>query len=323
LGTATIEDDPKALAAFKAAHPGSDTQILDIDRDDMDDVQACAQYIREIYEYLLKAEVTYAVPPDFLSRQTDFGPDDRTLLLDWISKIHMRFNLANESWFHCCAVLDRYLCIQQVPRLQSRLLGITILLISAKFEQSYIPSLRHFVEALNSCEEEYVPRCHCQLHCRGPCDHCSKEAIIDMEEYVLQAVDYRLAMPTPLTFLRRYCKIAEMNHRNRYISFYICELCCLNYPMCRFKPSEIAAGCVAMTRRLTRSPAWSETLQEYSGYTEADVRPAMAEVSTTLKLFATNPKAKYVHKKYSLEDRFYSVSLLIENVVLQALSSKK
>lgn len=86
-----------------------------------------------------------------------------------------------------------------------------------------------------------------------------------------------------------------MKPRDRYISFYLAELCCLNAEIiAKYTPSLIAAGCIAMTRRLTRKTSWSPELERYSGYTEAGIKDMLQDVSLTLKLLALSPKVKNV-----------------------------
>lgn len=320
-----VEEIPAVLLNFKHANPDKETDILDIDLADADDIQACAQYVKEIYSYLLHAETKFQISPDFLAAQSELTPDDRTLMIDWSSRNHTRFNLANESFFHFVCILDAYLSMVPVSRADSRLIATSALLIAAKFEQSYIPSLRHFVESVTTCEPEFVPACHCQNArvSTQSCYNCVRERIIETEENILHALDFQLSMPTTLTFLRRYAKICDMKNRDRYIAFYIGELCTLNIAMAQFKQSEIAAGCIAMARRLTRKPSWDEQLEKYSGYTEGAIKKVMSEISNCLKKYAVSPKAKYIRRKYSLEDRFYGVSVMIENVVNQALGAGK
>ncbi|KAH0574623.1 G2/mitotic-specific cyclin B [Spironucleus salmonicida] len=337
------------LEKFLASNP---EDVLPVDREDMDDIQACAQYVKEIYAYLLFSENKYRLPENFLANQSSYDDTERALLIDWTSRAHSKFALANESFFHFVSILDTLAA--RVPMLQYdfKLISIACLLIASKYEQSYIPSLRHYVEIItqepqiryvncDSClyaaqhihnlqevrahavfdgQEPCSPETLQNLQKLGPCPACARAAIMQAEETILHILEFDLAAPTPLTFLRRYAKIANMKARDRYIAFYLGELCMLNSNMVRqFKASQIAAGCVAMARRLTRKPSWGEELEGYSGYGEADVKAILSEVSVTLKSLALSPKAKYIRKKYSQQDRFYGVSLLIENVVGQVV----
>ena len=116
----------------------------------------------------------------------------------------------------------------------------------------------------------------------------------------MHLLDFHISCPTALTFLRRYAKISDFKARDRYIAFYIGELCyCSSTVISQFPPSLIAAGCIAMTRRLTRRPSWAEELELYSGYSEIDVKMVLAEVSVTLKALALSPKVKNIRKKYA------------------------
>ena len=70
------------------------------------------------------------------------------MLLDWLSRAHSKFNLANESYFHTIALFDRLLELVPICKCDLKVVGMACLLIASKYEQSYIPSLRHYVELL-------------------------------------------------------------------------------------------------------------------------------------------------------------------------------
>lgn len=86
-------------------------------------------------------------------------------------------------------------------------------------------------------------------------------------------LDFLLGFPNPLVFVRRFAKISNMKPRDRYISFYLAELCCFNSEVVEKHPASIiAAGCIAMTRRLTRKTSWDNDLARYTGYCEDDIK---------------------------------------------------
>eukprot|EP00768_Dysnectes_brevis_P000487 gnl/Dysnectes_brevis/1105_a1236_1570.p2 GENE.gnl/Dysnectes_brevis/1105_a1236_1570~~gnl/Dysnectes_brevis/1105_a1236_1570.p2 ORF type:complete len:388 (+),score=154.02 gnl/Dysnectes_brevis/1105_a1236_1570:1027-2190(+) len=304
-----------------------ETDILDIDLPNVGDIQACVQYVQEIYEYMREAELQFRLPADFLSTQTDVSEDNRVQLYDWISKVHTSFGLANESFFHACTLLDHFLSKCPIRKARLRLLGIAGLLVAAKYEQSYIPSLRHFVEAMSAVSEEFQVPCKCtrRYSRRGNsyCQDCTRKAIIDMEELILATLDFRLSMPTSIAFLRRYARICELNNRSRYMAFYISELCSLDIRMIKYTPSQIAAGCLAMTRRLKRHEhAWDSRLEHYSGYSSEEVKPICSDVTRVLRSLAVSPSTRYVQRKYAQKDRYYGVSGDVEAVVQKALQRK-
>jgi hypothetical protein len=98
-------------------------------------------------------------------------------------------------------------------------------------------------------------------------------AIMMAEEQILHVLDFHLSVPTLLRFLRRFAKICDMKARDRYIAFYLGELCVMDGKLVmKYTASQIAAGCIAMTRRLTRKPSWSDELVQYTGFIEEEVR---------------------------------------------------
>lgn len=106
-----------------------------------------------------------------------------------------------------------------------------------------------------------------------------------------------------------------MKPRDRYISFYLAELCCFNADIVsKYTASLIAAGCIAMTRRLTRKTSWDVDLTRYTGYTEENIKEILQDVSTTLKTLALSNIIENTRNKYAT-DRFCGVSKLISNVV--------
>ena len=56
------------------------------------------------------------------------------MLLDWASRAHCKFNLANESFFHTVSLFDKLLEKVNIFAPDSRLLVIACLLIASKFE---------------------------------------------------------------------------------------------------------------------------------------------------------------------------------------------
>lgn len=134
--------------------------VLPIDEGDLEDIQSCAAYVKEIYTYLLQTEEQYKMDPNFLQRQTEISSEDRTVLLDWLSRAHSKFNLANESYFHTIALFDRLLELVPICKCDLKVVGMACLLIASKYEQSYIPSLRHYVDLL--LQDGSARYCNCE-----------------------------------------------------------------------------------------------------------------------------------------------------------------
>ena len=87
--------------------PGVD----DIDRDDWDNPQLCAEYVNDIYTYMRHLETKFAVPHDYITKQKDINEKMRAILVDWLVQVHLRFHLLPETLYMTINLLDRYLAV--------------------------------------------------------------------------------------------------------------------------------------------------------------------------------------------------------------------
>merc|ERR1719435_198608 len=83
---------------------------VDIDAEDRENPQLCAEYAPEIYAYLrsLEAGVGYTVGDDFLAGCPITGKM-RAVLVDWLVEVQQQFRLLQETFFLTLDIVDRYL----------------------------------------------------------------------------------------------------------------------------------------------------------------------------------------------------------------------
>lgn len=53
----------------------------------------------------------YAVPSGFLANQREVTSHMRTILVDWLIQVHLRFKLLQETLYVAIAIMDRYLAV--------------------------------------------------------------------------------------------------------------------------------------------------------------------------------------------------------------------
>lgn len=70
------------------------------------------------------------------------------MAIDFISRYHTKFNLANESFFQFIMIFNKVVDKIQICKYDIKIIAVACFLIASKFEQSYIPSLRHYVQIL-------------------------------------------------------------------------------------------------------------------------------------------------------------------------------
>ncbi|GKT36155.1 Cyclin like protein [Aduncisulcus paluster] len=285
-----LKKKPAEISMMPSTEPTE--TIEDIDFVDKDNPQAVPEYVKEIYAYLLEQETRYAAPADYLDHQPALTHKMRSVLVDWISEVHTRLKLANESFFHAVTIVDRFLAVKKVAKKSLQLVGIASLLIASKFEESYTPSVKDFV---------YM----------GGEDSYSRAELLDMERVILNTLQFTLSNPTAITFLRRFARVGSMSNRDRYLAFFLAELCQIEYKMLRYKPSEVAATCVYYSHKLThaRHP-WTATLQHYCGYTESDLTECVGHLENLIVKYNAC-KLAAMDKKYS-KVRYYRVASIIK-----------
>lgn len=61
----------------------------------------------------------------------------RTILLDWIVDIHLKFKMFPQTLFIITAIIDKYLSIRNVKKEELQLVGAASILIAAKYEETY------------------------------------------------------------------------------------------------------------------------------------------------------------------------------------------
>ncbi|GKT34335.1 Cyclin like protein, partial [Aduncisulcus paluster] len=265
--------------------------LIDIDAEDDDNPYAVSEYVKEIYQYLLEAEQKGRPDPNYLIRQPDLAPKMRSILIDWISEVHTNFKLPNEALFLSVQICDRFLSSKkQVVRRRLQLLGIASLVIASKFEDSYTQSIDKFVYMTDGA--------------------FTRDELVQMEKVILTTLRFSLSFPTSITFLRRYAKIAELSHPQRYLSFLIAELCLMDIKMLKYRPSFLAAAAIYLSNVISGKDGWSSTLYEHTGYQEADVS-ALALIVKKSCGAGLSSRLVAIRRKYS-SSRYFNVSGILK-----------
>ena len=180
-----------------------------------------------------------------------------------------------------------------VTKTQLQLVGVTALLIAAKYEEVYPPSIQDFA---------YIT-----AH-----TYSTKE-IRDMERKMLRQLNYRLNKPLPIHFLRRYSKVGDANTKEHNLTKYILELSFLDASMSSMLPSKRAAGAFLLAQSLlhkkTPQQLWTPTLAYYSEYTFSDLLEVKRKLQKALKDGHTSKRFLVVREKYASAN-FLKVSAL-------------
>jgi len=265
---------------------------MDEDDASVGDPQRCSQYARSIYAYLKEREAKYLLPADYMQSQRDINSNMRSILVDWLVEVAEEYKVVPETLHLCVSYIDRFLSRVPVARSKLQLVGVSCMLIAAKFEEIHPPGVDEFVYISDSTY--------------------TRAEILAMESTVLNRLQFDLSAATPKAFLQRYVRAAQaacgVDETAASLCSYLCELTLPEYALLAFRPSEVAAAAVRLALHTLRLPPWHASLEHETGYTADALAPCVAELLRVHRAAASN-KLQAVREKYSAP-RHRSVSLL-------------
>ncbi|XP_061414070.1 G2/mitotic-specific cyclin-B2 [Lethenteron reissneri] len=232
--------------------------IQDIDAEDATNPQLCSEYVKDIYVYMKTLEKEQFVQANYLEGKKINGRM-RSILVDWLVQVQMKFRLLQETLYLTVSIIDRYLQNHEVLSGSLQLVGVTAMFIAAKYEEMYSPEVEDFV---------YIT------------DHAyTKAQIRAMEQAILLGLKFNLGRPLPLHFLRRASKAGSVDADKHTLAKYLMELSLVDYHMVHFHPSQIAAAALYLSQKLMDDSKWNLDLQYYTTYTEEELMPIVQHLA--------------------------------------------
>lgn len=248
----------------------------DIDARDSSNPLMVTEYVQDMYSHMRQKEITMRVNPAYMARQPHINEKMRAILIDWLVEVHQKFRCVPDTLYLTINLIDRYLELETVERSRLQLVGVTALLIAAKYEEIYPPEL---------CDLVYITD-----------KAYTKQEILRMEETVLKALQYNVTVASTHSFLVRYLKAAHADRRMVWMACYITERVLQEYSMLQYPPSVIASSAVFLARKNLQRNPWSPTLYKYTEYTEDNLYNCLQDMSSIL---GSKSNLQAVKKKYS------------------------
>ena len=259
----------------------------EFDRKRSDNPRYMSEYMKDIMENLYNAEKR-VIRRAYIESQPELTEKMRTILVDWLIEVHMKFKCRSETLFLAVDIVDRYLAEVQTARSTLQLVGVTALLLAAKYEEIYPPEVKDCV---------YISA-----------NTYSREEVLRMERSICGTLQFRFTKPNVIHFLSRLVEILEASTELRHMALFFAEVALLNYSLYPYPPSQLAAACVFLASRMQDPNAtWNQALQYYSHYSAVDVyliAKRILEFSESLM----SSRFVAIKKKYSTS-KFSEVSL--------------
>lgn len=280
------EEDTKPTLKKSKIHekqlqqPQEQESVPDLDAEDADDPLMVSEYVNEIFEYLFEQEQT-TTPRNYFDTQPELKPRMRSILVDWLVEVHLRFRLTPETLFLAINMMDRFLTIQSVEVDKLQLLATGCLFIAAKYEEVWSPSVKNYAYVTDGGSTE--------------------DEILTAERFILKTLNFDLSYPNPMNFLRRISKADNYDIETRTMAKYILEITIMDHKFLGTKPSLCAAASMYVSRKLLGRSDWNATLTKYSGgYSLEQMKPVVQLMVDYLRAPVTHDEffKKYASKKY-------------------------
>ncbi|XP_007442298.1 G2/mitotic-specific cyclin-B3 isoform X2 [Python bivittatus] len=266
--------DPLVVVAAPA---GLVTPAEDIDKGQLDDPYANAEYAKDIFIYMREREKSFLLP-DYMRNQPDITMEMRAILVDWVVEVQENFELTHETLYLAVKLMDHYLVRVGAMRDKLQLIGSTAILIACKFEERCPPCVDDF---LYICDDAY-----------------KREELLAMEMSILQTLHFDINIPIAYRFLRRFAKCARATMETLTLARFICELTLQDYAFVQESASRLAAGCLLLALKMKNLGGWGPTLEYYSGYRAQDLLPLVKQLNFLLT-HGRDDRLRAVRNKYS------------------------
>lgn len=265
-----------------------DYEWQDLDEEDMDDPLMVSEYVSDIFTYMYELELRMLPDPQYLLKQKHLKPKMRSILVDWLVEMHLRFRLLPESLFLALNIMDRFMSIEVVQIDKLQLLATGSLFIAAKYEEVFSPSVKNYAYFTEGSYTE--------------------DEILQAEKYILTVLSFDLNYPNPMNFLRRISKADDYDVQLRTLGKYLLEITAVDYNFIGMRPSLCCAAAMYIARLiLEKTPVWNGNLIHYSGgYRVSDLQQCAEQL---LQYLISPVEHDEFFKKYATR-KFMKASIL-------------
>jgi len=292
--TATSILDQLPVPSTSAQTFTSERNNLESGFQNADDPQHVMEYVPDIYELLHRDQSLHVASSGYMDHQMHVNAKMRGILIDWLVSVSQKYKLKSETLFLAVSLTDRYLDKSATARQQLQLVGITSLLIAAKFEEIHPPKVEALVWV---CDKAY-----------------SKEEVVKMEVVLLSALDFQICTPTSVHFLERYQSVNECTETHRHLAQYLLELTLMDYDMIKYQPSHLAAAAVLLSNKLLRChPHWKAAMAKHAHISEQSLVECSKAMCAVFESAEQNSlqavRKKYSHQKYNCVSKMNFMSI--------------
>lgn len=244
------------------------------------------EHQQEILHYLQKEESKYFIDKDYMLNQKDVNGKMRSILIDWLVDVCLKFELQPHILFNTVGLIDRYLEVVSIERTKLQLVGVACLMITSKFEEVFPPMLKDY---LSVCDNAY-----------------SKKELLKIESDILIRMNFKIMHTSSYEFLSNYHSRLKLTEREFYFAQYILENSIFDLVHLRHSNSILAAAAIFFVNKLFKKEGWPKLYEEVTNIQEIDLKMAAKDLFIILQKNEVG-ELKAIAIKFS-EPAFYEVS---------------
>lgn len=239
----------------------------------------CTDMIADITEMFMTREKQLNRSATYLAAQPEINEKMRMILVDWLVDVHIKFKLHEETFFLAVDLIDRYLAVTKATRATLQLVGITAIMLAAKYEEVWPPEVK---DCIHISANTYT-----------------RDDILKMERSICAALQFRLTTPTTFPFLARLLDVMDADEATRHTAFFMLEHAALDYKSLNYLPSQLANASLYLANvTLGKTDPWSSTLQHYSKSRYSDFRLCAQQLLDFVNYVPTT-KYQAIRRKYT------------------------
>merc|ERR1712137_29547 len=173
----------------------------------------------------------------------------------------MGLELGLETLFLTISITDRYLACTPVQEDALKFVGSVAMFIASKFEEVHPLEVGQFASTIRR----------------------TKEDIMALECCILMALDFELAVPTPLQFFEQLQQLNQCNAFHREFALFILKTAVVNLQWGGHKPSQVAAAALLVSNDMFgRKEVWPQALVDQLQCEEFVLGPCVQEIRAVL-----------------------------------------
>lgn len=116
-----------------------------IDKATLTDIYHVSIYCADIQRHMQLTERSTQPNGFYMRKQRQITEQTRSILVDWLMTVCMKFKCLPETLFITINLIDRFLSLNSIRKDDMQLVGVAALLIATKYEEIYPPTVKDFV----------------------------------------------------------------------------------------------------------------------------------------------------------------------------------